>query len=62
MKVAIDQDRCRGHGVCWTICPGVFDLNDDGYAEARTSDVPGEFEDAVHSAAINCPERAIAVR
>lgn len=43
MKVAIDQDRCRGHGVCWTICPG-------------------EFEDAVHSAAVNCPERAIVVR
>jgi len=40
----------------------VFDLNDDGYAEARTSDVPGEFEDAVHSAAVNCPERAIVVR
>lgn len=61
MKVAIDQDRCRGHGVCWTTCPDVFDLNDDGYAEARTSHVPGEFEDAVHAAAVNCPERAITV-
>ena len=61
MKVTIEQDRCRGHGVCWTICPDVFDLNDDGYAEVRTPDVPGEFEDAVHSAAVNCPESAIAV-
>jgi len=40
----------------------VFDLNDDGYAEARTFDVPGEFENAAHSAAVNCPERAIVGR
>ncbi|MEQ0558219.1 ferredoxin [Amycolatopsis sp. NEAU-NG30] len=61
MKIAIDQDRCRGHGFCWTICPEVFDLNDDGYAEVRTEDVPAEFTDAVRSAANSCPERAIEV-
>ncbi|WP_067680671.1 ferredoxin [Nocardia miyunensis] len=60
MKVSIDTDRCRGHGICLGECPEVFELNDDGYAEAGP-DVPPEFEKAVRSAASACPERAIVV-
>ena len=40
MKVWVDDQRCRGHGVCVTLCPDVFKLTDDGYAEAIPSDVP----------------------
>ncbi|GAB2960818.1 ferredoxin [Streptomyces pseudoechinosporeus] len=61
MKVTVDDDRCRGHGVCCSLCPEVFDLSDDGYAVAQTPDVPEEFENAVRSAAGMCPERAITV-
>ena len=32
MKVEVDADQCKGHGVCWGLCPEVFDLTDDGYA------------------------------
>ncbi|WNM31930.1 ferredoxin [Streptomyces sp. Li-HN-5-11] len=59
MKVVIDEDRCRGHAVCCTICPEVFDLNDDGYAVADTADLPPRFEQAARTAATSCPERAI---
>ncbi len=31
---SVDDDRCAGHGVCTTMCPEVFALNDDGYAVA----------------------------
>lgn len=61
MKVGVDDDRCRGHGVCCTLCPEVFDLSDDGYAVVRSPDVPARFENAVRSAADLCPERAITV-
>ncbi|MCT9079630.1 ferredoxin [Streptomyces fulvoviolaceus] len=61
MKVTVDDDSCRGHGVCCTLCPEVFDLSDDGYAVVETPDVPAEFEDAVRSAAGMCPEHAITV-
>ena len=30
MKVFIDDDNCRGHGVCAAECPAVFGINDDG--------------------------------
>ena len=61
MKVAVDDDSCRGHGVCWSICPEVFDLSDDGYAVVQTPEVPAEFEESVRTAADQCPEHAITV-
>jgi ferredoxin len=61
MKVEVDDDRCRGHGVCWSICPEVFELTDDGYAVALLPDVPPEHEDGVRDAYESCPERAITV-
>jgi ferredoxin len=59
MKVWVDDQRCRGHGVCVTLCPEVFNLTDDGYAESITSDVPAEFTDATKEAIDCCPEQAI---
>ena len=59
MKVVIDDDRCGGHGVCVGLCPDVFTLTDDGYAEAIDDDVPAEFESAVREAVAACPEHAI---
>ena len=59
MKVTVDEDRCRGHGVCCTICPEVFTLTDDGYSVALDAEVPAEYQDAVRSASASCPERAI---
>ncbi|MBA9005351.1 ferredoxin [Thermomonospora cellulosilytica] len=59
MKVTVDEDRCRGHGVCCALCPEVFDLSDDGYAVVLTPEVPAEFEEAVRTAVRQCPERAI---
>ncbi|MBA4863577.1 ferredoxin [Streptomyces sp. PSKA54] len=59
MKVTVDDERCRGHGVCCVACPEVFVLTDDGYTVVETPEVPVEFEEAVRSAAASCPERAI---
>ncbi|MEE2032890.1 ferredoxin [Rhodococcus chondri] len=61
MKVSVDDDACRGHGVCLATCPEVFDLSDGGYAVTLVSEVPSQHENAVRDAAANCPERAITV-
>ena len=61
MKVTIDDDLCRGHGVCCSLCPEVFTLTDDGYAEVLVPTVPPDLVDAARSAASRCPERAITV-
>ena len=59
MKVAVDEDRCRGHGMCLTLCPDVFQMTDDGYAVADPSEVPAGLESAAQEAIANCPEQAI---
>jgi ferredoxin len=61
VKVAVDEDRCRGHGVCCATCPEVFALTDDGYSEVREPEVPSALEAAVRAAAVSCPEHAITV-
>jgi ferredoxin len=59
MKATIDDDLCRGHGVCVTLCPEVFRMTDDGYAVAVESEVPAHLEAAVIDAVASCPEHAI---
>ncbi len=61
MRVTVDDDNCRGHGVCCTLCPEVFDISDDGYAVVLVDEVPAGLEDTVLKAVASCPERAIAV-
>jgi ferredoxin len=62
MRATVDEEGCRGHGVCAASCPGVFALNDDGYSVVHLPEIPAELQDAVRAAAANCPERAITVR
>ena len=59
MKVKVDEDRCRGHGMCLTLCPEVFTMTDDGWAVADPGDVPAGLESAAKDAIANCPEQAI---
>jgi ferredoxin len=59
MKVNVDEDRCRGHGMCLTLCPDVFSMTNDGYAVADPPEVPAGLEDAAKDAIVNCPEQAI---
>ena len=59
MKVSVDDQCCRGHGVCVTVCPEVFSLTEDGYSVAITSEIPTELEAATREAIECCPEQAI---
>ena len=61
MKVRVDAGVCAGFGVCLGLCPGVFELHDDGYAIVRVDEVPQELEDAVRKAVSQCPSRAISL-
>ncbi|GAA2562178.1 ferredoxin [Mycolicibacterium diernhoferi] len=59
MIATVDDDACAGHGVCVALCPEVFTLTDDGYAQAVGTEVPAQFHEVVTEAAASCPERAI---
>jgi ferredoxin len=61
MKVRVDEDRCRGHGMCVSACPKIFAIGEDGYAITLVSEVPAQLHDAARLAVVQCPEGAITV-
>ena len=61
MKLTVDHDTCRGHGICVAICPELFALTDAGYATAAEGPVPDGVADAAAQAVAACPEQAIHV-
>jgi ferredoxin len=61
MKLAVDAQKCSGHGRCYTVAPELLEPDDDGFVTIRGSAVdlpPGSAADA-RKAADWCPEGAI---
>jgi ferredoxin len=60
IEIDIDRDACMGSGNCVFAAPGVFELDDDSVA--RVVDPEASPEEAVVTAARQCPTHAITVR
>lgn len=58
MKYLVDEN-CIGCGLCESICPDVFKMKDDGFAEAIEEDVPADAEASALQAKESCPTEAI---
>ncbi|MCI3274470.1 ferredoxin [Streptomyces cylindrosporus] len=61
MKVTIDTSSCSGHARCAAAAPGLFRLDEDGYALPIEGEVPAELRQAAYDGESACPERAITV-
>lgn len=59
MKVKVNPDVCVGCGACQGIAPDVFEINDDGIAQAISEDVKEEFVEDARDAKEGCPVNAI---
>jgi ferredoxin len=60
MKVAIDRDRCAGHGMCYMVAPTVFTDDEDGYGQViGDGEVRAEQAEQARAGAGNCPEQAV---
>ena len=58
MRAFVDLDLCIGCGMCNAACPEVFELNDEGKAEA-VADTTDSNRDDVMTAIEGCPVSAI---
>ncbi len=57
MKAKVDRDLCIGCGLCVTISPDVFELDDEDIAVVISDTVDETVEDARDS----CPTDAISI-
>jgi ferredoxin len=62
IKVHVDSEKCQGHNRCYASAPGLFKVDEYGYATERGDGVvPKGMEEKARLAVVNCPERAIEI-
>jgi ferredoxin len=61
MNAHVDKDTCIGCGLCPSISPEVFEMQDDGKAGEIVDSVPETAHDSAKEAAESCPVNAILV-
>lgn len=61
MRIVVDMERCIGSGMCTTLAPEQFELDDAGELHVRSAAVPVDMEAAVREAVVCCPVGALAV-
>lgn len=55
-EVYVDQEVCIGCGLCVSIVPEVFRLNDDGVSEVynQSGSTEAKIQEAIDSCPVNC--------
>jgi ferredoxin len=63
VRIAVDHDRCEGHGLCAGQASEVFELDEAGALVYRFDgqDVPEEFTSAAARGVSVCPVAALRV-
>jgi ferredoxin len=59
MRIVLDRAKCIGIGICESLAPEVFEVNDDGDLIVLHAEVPASAEADVAAAAEGCPTRAL---
>lgn len=62
MRVIINRDACIGCGVCVSICPDVFGMDDENIAVVKKDPVPEVLEADAREAAESCAVDAIEIQ
>ena len=61
MKIKVDFDLCESNGLCESLAPQVFELDDDDFLQLHKEEIGPDDEDAVRRAVAACPRAAISL-
>ena len=61
MKVEVDFSKCTGLGICESLAPDFFEVNDDGDLVLLKEDITDEELQAVEEAIAGCPTEALRI-
>jgi len=59
MKITVDRVKCTGLGICESLAPNVFEVDDDGDLVLLTETVSDEDLEGVREAVAGCPTEAL---
>ena len=59
MRIVLDEQRCQGHGRCYSLAPDLFDADERGHCVLLAEIVPEGREAAAARGVDNCPELAL---
>lgn len=61
MKCVVDHGKCTGLGICESLAPDFFEVNDDGDLVLLKEDISEHELQAVEEAVAGCPTEALSI-
>jgi ferredoxin len=61
MKVRVDFAKCTGLGICESMAPNIFEVDDDGKLLLLKDDVTDDELQSVEEAVTGCPTEALRI-
>jgi ferredoxin len=59
--VTVDFDKCTGLGICESLAPGFFEVNDDGELVMLKDEISDDELQEVEEAVAGCPTEALQI-
>ncbi|MFJ9562860.1 ferredoxin [Streptomyces fuscichromogenes] len=59
MKITVDRTKCTGLGICESLAPDVFEVDDNGDLVLKSDTVEDDGLSAVEEAVAGCPTEAL---
>ena len=61
MKIVVDWNKCTGLGICESLAPDVFEVNDAGELELKLEVIADDRLSEVEEAVAGCPTEALRI-
>ncbi|WP_213574076.1 ferredoxin [Rhodococcus sp. USK13] len=61
MRIKVDFGKCTGLGICESIAPGYFEVNDDGDLEVLRDEVDDDDLELLEQSVAGCPTIALSI-
>ncbi|MCZ4590107.1 ferredoxin [Rhodococcus opacus] len=59
MKICVDRTKCTGLGICESLAPDIFEIDDAGGLLLLSEDADASVIDDVRAAVEGCPTEAL---
>ena len=62
MEIIVDREKCTALGICESLAPDVFEVDDNGQLVVKKASVSDAERDEVEAAIGGCPTEALRLR